>query len=183
MPTSDRQRFEEEALRHLDSLYRGALRLTRDPAEAEDLVQEVYLKALRFFHQFEPGTNCRAWLFRILHNTYINQYRRRSSLPPHEDIAAAEGALQEFTPESGFLSGQDPEVELIRKATFERLDQALSRLPEKFRRILILSDVEGFSYKEIARIEECPIGTVMSRLWRARRMLQKNLAPLEQTVV
>ncbi|MBI3128441.1 MAG: sigma-70 family RNA polymerase sigma factor [Candidatus Tectomicrobia bacterium] len=180
MLISDRRCFEEEALRHLDSVYRGALRLARDPVEADDLVQEVYLKALRFFHQFEPGSNCRAWLFRILRNTYINQYRHRSKLPPHEDLVDAEGALQEFGLESFHSAGKGPEAEVIRKLTFEQLDQALNRLPGKFRQILILSEVEGFSYKEIAKIEGCPLGTVMSRLWRARRMLQQCLAPLNQ---
>lgn len=181
MPIQMRRRFEEEALLHLDTIYRGALRFARDPADAEDLVQEVYLKALRFFHQFEPGSNCRAWLFRILRNTFISQYRHRSKLPPHEDIEDAEGTFQEFTLENAHITGNDPEAELIRKSAFERLDWALNRLPGKFRQILILSDVEGFSYTEIAEIEECPLGTVMSRLWRARRMLRKNLAPLEQT--
>lgn len=170
----DKNEFEELALEHLDALYRGALRLTANPDDAQDLVQEVYVRALRFYAQFQAGTNLKAWLFKILKNTYINQYRKRARTPQSADLddpeisrIAAENPLVPASP--------GPEAEVLNRLLAEDLQRALSAIPEIFQRVVILSDVEGFSYREIADIEECPLGTVMSRLHRARRMLQALL--------
>ncbi len=160
---------------HLDSIYRVALRMTRNPEDAQDLTQEVYLKAYRFFKQFRPGTNFRAWLFKILRNTYINRFRRQIKEPARVGLEDAESLFDEFPEEGPFYVDGGPEVELIKKLTAQDIEKALEQLPDKFRRIIILSDVEGFSYKEIATIENCPLGTVMSRLYRARHALQAYL--------
>ncbi len=168
-----RERFEAEALPHLDRLYSAALRYTRNPADAEDLVQETFAKAYRKFHQFEPGTNLRAWLYRILTNTYISTYRRQQRRPdeyPQENIG--EFSLYDW------LRGAGPsaEQEVLETITAEEVKQALADLPEQFRLAVYLADVEGFSYKEIADIMDTPVGTVMSRLHRGRKALQKALA-------
>jgi RNA polymerase sigma-70 factor (ECF subfamily) len=168
--------FESEALSFLDALYRTALRMTRSEAEAEDLVQETYIRAFRFRDQFSPGTNLKAWLFRILTNTFINQYRRKASRPDTTELDDVEESIlyrhmRDVTPES---SSPDPEAELIDNTLSSEVKDALEALPEKFRTTLLL-DVEGFSYKEIARMLDIPIGTVMSRLHRGRRQLQKAL--------
>jgi RNA polymerase sigma-70 factor (ECF subfamily) len=169
-----RREFEDLALVHLDAIYRSALRLTRSPQEAEDLTQEVYLRAFRFFHQFERGTNCRAWLFKILKNAFLNrqraQERERQQVPLEEANPPGEPGLESIAP-----LVRSPEENLLQKVTGEQIERAVEELPQVFRRIFILSDVEGFSYKEIAEIEDCPLGTVMSRLFRARRMLQNFL--------
>jgi RNA polymerase sigma-70 factor (ECF subfamily) len=170
----DKNEFEVLALEHLDALYRGALRLTGDPEDAQDLVQEVYVRALRFYTQFQAGTNLKAWLFKIQKNIYINQYRKSARTPESADLddpevgLAAAGNLHLATPAG-------PEAEVLNRLLAADLEKALSSLPEIFRRVVVLSDVEGFSYREIADIEECPLGTVMSRLHRARRMLQGML--------
>lgn len=170
-----KKEFEELAMGHLDSVYRAALRMTRNPDDAQDLTQEVYLKAYRFFKQFRPGTNFRAWLFKILRNTFINRFRRQIKEPARVGLEDAENLFDEY-PEAGtFHVDEGPEAELIRKLTAQDIERALEHLPEKFRHIIILSDLEGFSYKEIAVIENCPLGTVMSRLYRARRVLQASL--------
>ena len=168
----NRNEFEELALKHLDALYRGALRLTRNPDDAQDLVQEVYVRALRFHTRFQEGTNLKAWLFKILKNTYINQYRKNTRTPESVDLddpemgqIAAGNSLVPF-------SSKGPEAEVLNRLLAEDLQKALSALPGIFQRVVILSDIEGFSYREIADIEECPLGTVMSRLHRARRMLR-----------
>ncbi|MFC1492282.1 sigma-70 family RNA polymerase sigma factor [Nitrospinota bacterium] len=164
------------ALEHIDALYRGALRMTRKPEDAEDLVQDVYVRAIRFYQQFQPGTNIRAWLFKILKNTYINRFRRNARSPTQ--IALDEEEFQRSEMEAVIThAGGDkgPEAEFFNRQTASAIQKALSEVPEKFQRIVILSDIEGFSYKEIAEIEDCPLGTVMSRLYRARRMLQQLL--------
>ncbi|HEV2251468.1 MAG TPA: sigma-70 family RNA polymerase sigma factor [Candidatus Limnocylindria bacterium] len=168
--------FETEALSFLDALYRTALRMTRSEAEAEDLVQETYIRAFRFRHQFTAGTNLKAWLFRILTNTFINQYRRKAARPETTELDDVEESIlyrhmRDVSPGS---SSPDPEAELIDGTLSSEVKDALEALPEKFRTTLLL-DVEGFSYKEIAELLDIPIGTVMSRLHRGRKFLQKRL--------
>jgi RNA polymerase sigma-70 factor (ECF subfamily) len=168
--------FETEALSFLDALYRTALRMTRSEAEAEDLVQETYIRAFRFRHQFTAGTNLKAWLFRILTNTFINQYRRKAARPDTTELDDVEESIlyrhmRDVSPGS---SSPDPEAELIDSTLSSEVKEALEALPEKFRTTLLL-DVEGFSYKEIAEMLDIPIGTVMSRLYRGRKFMQKRL--------
>jgi len=168
--------FETEALSFLDALYRTGLRMTRSEAEAEDLVQETYIRAFRFRHQFTPGTNLKAWLFRILTNTFINQYRRKAARPDTTELDDVEESIlyrhmRDVSPGS---ASPDPEALLIDNTLSSEVTDALEALPEKFRTTLLL-DVEGFSYKEIAEVLDIPIGTVMSRLHRGRKFLQKRL--------
>jgi RNA polymerase sigma-70 factor (ECF subfamily) len=168
--------FETEALAFLDALYRTALRMTRSEAEAEDLVQETYIKAFRHRDQFTPGTNLKAWLFRILTNTFINQYRRKAARPDTTELDDVEESIlyrhmRDVNPGS---ASPDPEAVLIDNTVSSEVKEALEALPEKFRTTVLL-DVEGFSYKEIAQMLDIPIGTVMSRLHRGRKFLQKRL--------
>jgi RNA polymerase sigma-70 factor, ECF subfamily len=168
--------FETEALAFLDALYRTGLRMTRSEAEAEDLVQETYIKAFRHRDQFTPGTNLKAWLFRILTNTFINQYRRKASRPETTELDDVDESIlyrhmRDVSPGS---SSPDPEAALIDNTLSGEVKEALESLPEKFRTTVLL-DVEGFSYKEIAQMLDIPIGTVMSRLHRGRKYLQKQL--------
>lgn len=174
---ADQATFAEQAMPLMDSLYSAALRMTRNPADAEDLVQETYLKAYRGFGGFTEGTNLKAWLYRILTNTYINSYRKKKRRPDESDLDEVEdlylyrrlGGLEAAT------AGRSAEDELLDWFTDDEVKQALEDLPEQFRMAVLLADVEGFSYKEIAEILDVPIGTVMSRLHRGRRGLQKRL--------
>ncbi|MEY2437786.1 MAG: polymerase sigma-70 factor, subfamily [Acidimicrobiaceae bacterium] len=174
---ADQARFEEQAMEFMPSLYAAALRMTRNPSDAEDLVQETYLKAYRGFHGFEEGTNLKAWLYRILTNTYINTYRAKKRRPDESDLEDVEdlylyrrlGGLEAAT------RGRSAEDQLLDTYTDDEVKAALESLPEQFRMAVLLADVEGFSYKEIAEILDIPIGTVMSRLHRGRKGLQKKL--------
>jgi len=173
---ADRTSFETEALVHADALYGAALRMTRDRADAEDLLQETYLKAYRAYARFEEGTNLRAWLFRILTNTYISTYRKRQRGPEITDVDDVEDLYlyRRLTATGLSRSAEDAALERL---TAPEVLSALDDLPEQFRLAVLLSDVEGFSYKEIAEITDVPIGTVMSRIHRGRKALQKALAP------
>jgi RNA polymerase sigma-70 factor (ECF subfamily) len=176
LSADDKKRFAEEALPLLDSLYAAALRMTRNPADAEDLVQEAMLRAYRSFHQFEPGTNIKAWLFRILTNAYINVYRKRQREPlkiPQEDVQEFD-LYQELKDHDPQFSAT-PETIVLDSLVDSDILEAIDDLPEQFRLAVILSDIEGFSYAEMAEIMGVPMGTVMSRLHRGRKALQKRL--------
>jgi len=167
-------RFEAEALPLLQGLYSAAFRLTRNAADAEDLVQETFLRAYRGFHQFEPGTNLKAWLYRILTNTFINSYRKKQREPQTDSLDETEDwYLFSRMAERG--TEPSAETSVIESLPDEDVQDALSSLPEQFRIAVLLADVEGFSYKEIAEITGVPIGTVMSRLHRGRKALEKRL--------
>jgi RNA polymerase sigma-70 factor (ECF subfamily) len=180
LPDADariRAAFEAEALASVDSLYRTALRLTRVPADAEDLVQETYLKAFRAADQFQPGTNLRAWLFTILHNTARNRARDRAREGVTVDSDAVDQAAD--APSYGlFAPVATPEALLLRETLTPELQAAVDELPEAFRQAVWLRDVEEFSYAEIADMLSIPVGTVMSRISRGRRMLFDRLQHL-----
>jgi len=162
--------FERDVLPHLDLMYRVGLRLTGDPANAEDLVQDTVLKAFRAWDTFRQGTNARGWLLTILRNTFINDFRRRRRAPVTVDLDVAEQhALVHDQP------GQDPEGEFFHALVDDRILAAIDALPEEFREVVVLSDVEGLSYAQIAETLEVPVGTVKSRLFRARKQLQGAL--------
>jgi RNA polymerase sigma-70 factor (ECF subfamily) len=162
-PTAE---FREQALAHLDALYGFALRLARRPAVADDLVQETYLRAFRFAHRFEPGTRLRAWLFQILRNTFLTFYRREA----HE-MTGTDRDLAEEDREADEAAGNPGTV-----ATAVDLERALAALPEEYRSVLLLADLEDFPLDEIASVMDTPVGTVKSRLFRARRLLRRRLA-------
>jgi RNA polymerase sigma-70 factor, ECF subfamily len=169
-----RERFEAEVLPLLDRLYSAALRYTRNPTDAEDLVQETVAKAYRSFHQYQPGTNLRAWLYRVLHTTYISMYRKAQRRP--QEALKEEVDDYSFYDEIARSGGRSAEREVLESLTSEEVRAALAELPETFRVAVYLADVEGFAYKEIADIMDTPVGTVMSRLHRGRKALQKALA-------
>nr|WP_280956799.1 sigma-70 family RNA polymerase sigma factor [Acidimicrobium ferrooxidans] len=174
---ADQARFEELALPYADNLYSAAMRMTHNAADAEDLVQETFLKAYRAFGTFEEGTNLKAWLYRILTNTYINAYRARRRRPDETDLDEVE-QLYLYRRLGGLeaaLAGRSAEEEVLDTFTDADVKAALEALPEQFRLAVILADVEGFSYREIADIMDVPLGTVMSRLHRGRRALQRAL--------
>ena len=174
---ADRANFTDLAMEHMPSLYSAAMRMTRNPADAEDLVQETYLKAYRSFGSFTEGTNLRAWLYRILTNTYINSYRAAQRRPETTDVEDVEDLYlyKRLAGAGGSEPGRSAEDEALERFTDEDVKAALEALPDAFRMAVLLADVEGFSYKEIAEILDVPIGTVMSRLHRGRKALQKAL--------
>jgi RNA polymerase sigma-70 factor (ECF subfamily) len=171
-----RERFEQEALQHLDALYRTALRMTRNPSDAEDLVQDALVRAYRFYDRFEPGTNFRAWLFKILTNTYINSYRRKQGRPQESSLEDTE----EFFLYNQVKSDAGDNVNDVEDTVLDRLgadeiQRAIDQLPPQFRTTVQLADVEGLSYAEVADATNVAKGTVMSRLFRGRRLLQRAL--------
>lgn len=170
-----KQEFEKACLEHLDALYASALKLTRVNTDAEELIQDTYLRAFRFAHKFEWGTNLKAWLFRIMTNTFINGYRHKSHERRYLERAAAEPLYDEVFDREARAYAANPEAHAFTKFFKRDLDRALDDLPDDFRVVVVLADLEGFSYKEIAEMIECPIGTVMSRLHRGRRLLQQEL--------
>jgi RNA polymerase sigma-70 factor (ECF subfamily) len=170
-PDGDRRaRFEREMLPHLDALYRVALRLTRSPADADDLVQDTMLKAYRGFDGFTPGTNAKGWLLTILRHAFINEYRRRSRRPETMDLDTAEAIAA--LPEEGL---DDPRERFFEGLVDEAVLRAVDALPEAFREAVVLSDIEGLNYQETARVLGVPVGTVKSRLFRGRRLLKGRL--------
>jgi RNA polymerase sigma-70 factor (ECF subfamily) len=157
---------------HLDSLYRFALRLTHNRAEAEDVVQDTCVRAFRSFHRFNPGTNSRAWLFTILRNLFLNRVRRAGREVLAENVASWESTTVSI---SG-SSPHNPEEEFFQTVLHGDVDRALKALPLPFREVVLLTDLEGFTYREAAEVLSCPVGTVMSRLSRGRRLLRQALA-------
>ena len=169
-PSTAARTFDEEALPHLDALYRVALRLTADATLAEDLVQDTMLKAYRSWRQYRPGTNAKGWLLTILRNTFINDYRRRKHEPVAMDIEAAEPHALERS-----IAETDPEGTFFSQIVDDKVLQAVDSLPTEFREVLVLSDIEGMRYADIAETLHIPVGTVKSRLSRARHQLQAQL--------
>lgn len=165
--------FKNEAMVHIDALYNYAVRMTGDPEDANDLVQETYMKAYRFFDSFEKGTNCKAWLFRILKNSYINRYRKESKEPDKVDY----DEIKEFyhTVKHSSLDSNDMQEKWYGDLLDDEISRALDSLPEDFREVVQLCDIEGFTYEEIANMVDCPIGTVRSRLHRGRKILREKL--------
>ena len=176
LTADDKARFTEGTLPLLDSLYASALRMTRNPADAEDLVQETMLRAYRSFDRFEPGTNLKAWLFRIMTNAYINTYRKKQREPKKVSSDEIEDfdLYQELKNHDDQFT-QTPERIVLDALVDSDIIDAIDDLPEQFRLAVVLSDVEGFSYAEMAEIMDVPLGTVMSRLHRGRKALQKRL--------
>ncbi|MDO4761235.1 MAG: sigma-70 family RNA polymerase sigma factor [Corynebacterium sp.] len=173
--TGLRQRFEEEALPLLDHLYSGALRMTRNETDAEDLVQETYMKAFQSFASFTPGTNLKAWLYRIMTNSYINAYRKKQRQPQHtshEEVTDYQLLTSSMHEAIGLESA---EVEALRNIPDGTIAHAMMELADDYRMVVYYADIEGFAYKEIAEIMDTPLGTVMSRLHRGRKMLRSAL--------
>ena len=168
--------FEREVMQHLDALYRTALRMTHNQQDAEDLVQETSLRAYRFLDKFQPGTNLRAWLFKILTNTYINRYRKVANAPRVESIDDTEEfALYNHLDTEAASRGGSVEAQVLDRFAEQDIKRAIEALPPQYRMTVLLADVEGFSYNDIAEITNVKKGTVMSRLFRGRRLLQKAL--------
>jgi RNA polymerase sigma-70 factor, ECF subfamily len=167
--------FELGELPFREQLFKTAVRLTRSSEDAEDLVQETYMKAYRHYASFRPGTNLKAWLFKILKNTFINDYRRRRQVPPQVDFADLEETFESVlaTPAGGVP--RTPEDELLEMSLDSEVRRALVNLPHNYKVVVLLADIEGYAYKEIADILAIPVGTVMSRLYRGRRLLEQAL--------
>jgi len=170
-----RHEFEELALQHLDPLYSAALRLTKNERDAEDLVQDTCMRAFRFFDKFERGTNMKAWLFKILTNTFINKYRRKVKERTVVEGAEREAVHERFVSRDATDFAANPEQYFFDRLLSDDVLRSIDALPIDFRLVVILADLQEFSYKEIAEILGCPVGTVMSRLFRGRKLLQKTL--------
>ena len=174
--SEQRREFERQALVHLDAMHGAAYRLTRNPRDAEDLVQDAILRAYRFWDSFQRDSNCKAWLLRILTNTFINEYQRKKRSREILDAATAEqGATDGVLIHAAGESQRSPERVMVDRSVSDDVQRALEALPDDFRTAVVLCDVEGLSYKEIAEIMDCPVGTVMSRLFRGRKILQGSL--------
>ena len=167
--------FDSQAMPYLDSLYNTAYRMTRSAEDAEDLVQETYFKAYKYYDKFEEGTNLKAWLFKILKNTFINNYRKKKLEPRSVDFAEIEDSFERIVRKDNSDQPADPEAEYFHGVLDDDVKRALDSLPYDYRMVVILADLEDFSYKEIAEILDCPVGTVMSRLYRGRKLLEKAL--------
>lgn len=183
MDSAERKAFQEEAVPHIDALYGTALRLTKSESDAEDLIQETMLKAFRYFDKYENGTNCKAWLFKIMHNTFINRYRKKKKRKEYlidDDYRPLQERAEapEHTP---FHENFESEEQMYFKMFGDEVKKALQEVPLDFRMVVLLADLQDFAYKEIAEIMDCPIGTVMSRLYRGRRMLQAQLHDYAKT--
>lgn len=177
-PDTDQvQAIKDEAISYIDSLYRTALRMTGNPADAEDLVQDTYLRAFRSIDQFKPGTNLRAWLFKIQTNSFINEYRKRVRRPRNTSLDDVEEYyLYSHLVESGVQPSKSvTEDEILAQIDDADVFRALDELQDNYRQVVLLADVEGFAYREIAEILDIPVGTVMSRLHRARKRLKERL--------
>ena len=174
---ADKANFERDALQYSRQLYSAALRMARNPADAEDLVQETFLKAYRAYDTFEEGTNLKAWLYRILTNTYINKYRKESRRPSEVDLGAVEDLYlyRNLGSEESADAARSTEDRVLDGLVESDIKEAVEALPENFRLPVLLADLAGFSYKEIADILDIPIGTVMSRLHRGRKAMEKSL--------
>lgn len=174
---ADQADFERDAMQYTRQLYSAAMRMTRNPSDAEDLVQETFLKAYRAYHTFEEGTNLKAWLYRILTNTYINKYRKESRRPSEVDLGSVEDLYlyRRLGSEESAEAARTTEDRVLEGLVESDIKKAVEDLPENFRITVLLADLEGFSYKEIAEILDIPIGTVMSRLHRGRKAMQKSL--------
>ncbi|MDO5750148.1 MAG: sigma-70 family RNA polymerase sigma factor [Rothia sp. (in: high G+C Gram-positive bacteria)] len=171
-----REAFTRDAMQYVDQLYAAALRMSRNPADAQDLVQETYLKAFAAYHQYQQGTNLKAWLYRILTNTYINVYRKRQREPQQANTEQVEDWQLAAAGNHDAVGLRSAETEALASMPDSEVKDALESLPEDFRMVVYYSDVEGFAYKDIAQMLEIPLGTVMSRLHRGRRILRERLA-------
>jgi RNA polymerase sigma-70 factor (ECF subfamily) len=167
--------FENAELPFRGQLYKTALRLTRSAEDAEDLLQETYLKAYRHYASFQPGTNLKAWLFKILKNTFINEYRRRKQLPAQVDFAELEETFESAVINANAAAARSPEDELLEASLDGEVRRSVTALPHNYKVVVLLADIEGYAYKEIADILAIPVGTVMSRLYRGRRLLERAL--------
>jgi RNA polymerase sigma-70 factor (ECF subfamily) len=174
---ADQATFEQDAMQYARQLYSAAMRMTRNPSDAEDLVQETFLKAYRAYHTFEAGTNLKAWLYRILTNTYINKYRKDTRRPSEVDLGSVEDLYlyRNIGSEESAEAARTTEDRVLDGLVEADIKKAVEDLPENFRLPVLLADLEGFSYKEISDILDIPIGTVMSRLHRGRKAMQKSL--------
>lgn len=173
--------FETSAMPFMDSLYNTALRMAHNAEDAEDLVQETYLKAFKYYDKFREGTNFKAWLFKILKNTFINKYRKNQKQPAQGDFADIEGVFEDQVIERFRGSIPNPEQSFFENRLDGEVHEALQGLPPDYRMVVLLSDLEGFAYKEVAEILEVPVGTVMSRLYRGRRLLEKVMLKFAQS--
>ncbi|MCP4900815.1 MAG: sigma-70 family RNA polymerase sigma factor [bacterium] len=167
--------FTSGALPYREQLFKSALRMTRSVEDAEDLLQETYLKAYKYYERFSEGTNFKAWLFKIMKNTFINSYRKKKLQPPKVDFDEVHEGLEQTLLESTQASMADPEAGYLTSEMDGEVRRALVKLPHDYKMVVLLADLQGFSYKEIADILEVPVGTVMSRLYRGRRMLEHSL--------